>query len=655
MTSRLSALRHRNTDRRPTDPDSGSREPFLSSVLAVGVVALLCNLALELVRTSQVDQALWQDKDWHWAGLFGLGTLVLWAVLAVLHALVGRLSVTTGAATLLTAFVAVVDHEKVQQLQEPLYPTDWRFLGQLGLLTEWVGGAVLVLLLVTVVVALLGSVLLVRLARRVVPALRPRPLAPGPRRQQLVARVVVGVLGVVVLTNAAHFNAPDNATRNAYEALGAEWRPWSQQRNYLGNTFVAGFLYNLDVPAADRPADYTVQTMARIVERYTRLAARINERRSPDALEGTNVVIVLSETFSDPTQLRGLRMKEDPIPVVRELMRTETAGDALAQQVGTGTANMEFEALTGLSTALMPLQLRVPYQMLVPTHDRFPSAVRYLEQLGHRPVALHSFEPQLYRRQEVYRTLGFDDFVDESEMRYTSTIGNRAYISDMATFAEAQRLMRENDRPLLLNVVTMQNHLPYAQRYDERWFVRGPNGRPVHPAGMYIRGLNHTDQAVATFLNTLEQSPERTVVAFYGDHLPNIYPERVERLSSDTRLRRLPMWVWANFPGPRRSQPMMNPTHVMDLVLERADAPVPPYYALLTKLRRLVPAIDHRHFYGPTGRAVREDDLSPLAAKVLHDYELVQYDLAFGQRHSVEEMFGRPSGSSLLRAHQNGG
>jgi hypothetical protein len=80
----------------------------------------------------------------------------------------------------------------------------------------------------------------------------------------------------------------------------------------------------------------------------------------------------------------------------------------------------------------------------------------------------------------------------------------------------------------------------------------------------------------------------------------------------------------------------------MDLVLQRADAPVPPYFALLEELRAQVPAMDGGFMIDADDRRVDEAQLSPRATRVLDDYRMVQYDLSVGKRYSLRAMLGDP-------------
>ena len=620
----------------------GACVPGLAETAAL---AVLCNAALELGQLTGAEGYPWMQKTPSYALLFLLGTLVLWLLIGLVHAVVGRFSVTVAVAVTATAVVAVADYEKVRLRREPIYPSDWEFAYDAGFLTRMIGLRVVLLLVLGILVAAVAGVAALRVVRRRLErrASRrsPRPPAQS-QRTRTVLRVASGTLCLVSLVHVAHFNSPGNAARAAYETFGASWRPWSQQRNYLGNGFVGGFLYNLGVPEMSRPAGYSAAQMNRVTARYAAAAERINRSRTPGGLDDVNVVMVLSESFSDPRALRGVRLDEDPIPFVHRLMRTTMAGRMLARNIGGGTANMEFEALTGMSLSNFPPQVRVPYQMLVPRYESFPSAVEWFERHGHRTVAMHPFTTEMYRRREVYRIFGFDDFIYDRRMHNRSRVGHHAYISDAAAFDELHRTITATREPVFVNLVTMQNHIPYAGRYDDPVTVTDAAGTVLDGVGQYARGLWHTDRALERLLDRLRRSREKTVVLFYGDHLPGNYPRSVLTANRNRTLHQTPFLVWANFGKPGGPQPTISPSHFMDLVLQRADAPVPPYFALLEELRAEVPAMDGGFMIDADDRRVDEAQLSPRATRVLDDYRMVQYDLSVGKRYSLRAMLGDP-------------
>lgn len=609
---------------------------LLPGLRRTAILALSCNLLLELTRLVAMDGYPWRFKTPTYPVMVLLGTVVVWVVVGLVHAVVGRLRTTAALTLAATVVIAIADAAKVRLRREPLLPSDTEYLGELGFVADMVGPG-FVLVLVLAALAIVGATLVG--ARAVARRSREGGARPPSRRGAL--RVLTATMCLASLAYLAGFNAPGNAARATFDALGATWRPWSQQRNYLGNGFVGGFLYNLDVPTVLPPPGYSRSAMARIAERYTEAARLINRTRR-DSLREVNVVMVLSESFTDPLALDGVNLEADPIPFVRRLMARTTSGSMLAQHVGGGTANMEFEALTGMSMSGFPPQVRTPYLRLLPEHDTFPSAVRWFKDRGYRALAVHPFTTEMYRRRDVYRILGFDEFVHAETMHDQARSGRDGYISDAAAFGEVRRRLASSREPLFVNLVTMQNHMPYGDRYDDPVRVAGPDGRVLTEIGQYVRGLTYSDRALEAFLDHLDGSAEPTVVVFYGDHLPGSYPTSVFTANGGQAMHQTPFLVWANFPGQATAPPVTSPVHFVDLVLERADAPVSPYYALLQRLRHAVPARDSGMMFDPEGRRLRAHGLSPRAQGLLSDHRLVQYDLSTGRRYSLEAMLGPP-------------
>lgn len=602
----------------------------------------MANLVLELTPLLVVHGQAWQFRSAAYPAMFALGFLVLWLLVSLIHALTGRLSVTVAVTACLTLALAYADYNKLSVRREPIYPDDMRFTGQIGFLMHMVGPWTVVVLTGSLVVAAaLGFVVVRALSRRFPASLR-AVRDPRTRRRRAVVRAVTGSACLLLLAYLSQFNSPGNLARGAYEALGATWRPYSQENNYLSNGFVGGFLNNVDVPSHRAPAGYSRAEMDRIVARYQHEAERINRSREPGRLAHVNVVLVLSESFSDPEALAGVNVKHDPIPFTRRLMSRTTSGSMFAQDIGGGTANMEFEALTGMSASQLPSQLEVPYNQLVPQYRTFPSAVSWLEGAGHRTVAIHPYTPTMYRRNDVYRTFGIDHFIHDTTMHEQRRSGHHGFISDASAFHEVERTLRRSSKPVLVNLVTMQNHMPYSGRYDDPVRVTAGDGTPLPDIGQYARGLEHTDRALRQFIARLRASQEKTVVVFYGDHLPGGYPQSVFAANGNLAMHRTPFFVWANFPGPTSSQPTTSPAHFMDLALQRADAAVPPYYAMLSELRHAVPAMEDGLLLGPHGGRLRPDHLSARTSRLLHDYRLVQYDLSVGHRYSQHGMFTTP-------------
>jgi phosphoglycerol transferase MdoB-like AlkP superfamily enzyme len=536
----------------------------------------------------------------------------------------------------------MASHLKFESRREPLYPDDLVFALEPGFLLEMVDPSVLWLTITALVLMVAGAW---ALARVVLPRLRRRPrVRPSLPRRAAGLAVRVAVIGVCVslLSTLLDFNDGENRWRAAYEDAGANWRKASQAANYDVNGFVGGFLYNLDTPAMRRPPSYSRAEMERIVDDYSALAEARNAGRDPAALEDVNVVSVLSESFSDPTRLQGFTLAEDPIPRIRALMESGVHGRMLSQKVGGGTASMEFETLTGMSLAQFNSSLHTPYQMLVPKFDEFPSIVSQFNEIGHKTLAIHPYHPTLYQRHVVYPVFGFSGFDSIHDVVHRETLEENPYVADEAAFQETLDAIGNHEEPVFINLVTMQNHAPYAGKYSDPFEVDGLTGEDAETIGQYARGLNYTDLAVSRFVRRLEQSDEKTIVLFYGDHLPARLPETVYRSTSFRGMRETPFFLYKNFGRVKPERlPTTSPVFFMPHVFELADAPLSPYFALLREVESYVTAMSHAKRIGPDNRRRPLETLSPEGQAVLRDYQLVQYDLSVGKRYA-EDMLRVP-------------
>lgn len=608
------------------------------------VGALVCTAVLQ---ASMLIMEGPQWKDWIRVQLLtGLGfwvdALLVWTIILALWALVGRLWVVLAGSTALCVVLSAVNHTKVGLRQEPVYPSDLDFLREPGFLSTMVGPSAVV----DVVLAAVGVVLLVlvigRFVRRWAPALGKEGLPGEGRRTVLAFRGAVLVTCVALLAPALTFHDDRNPWRTLYELRG-DWRPWDQATNYRANGVLGGFLYNLPIAAMPEPEGYSEAAMQEIAERYGAVADEVNAGRA-GSLDDVNVVLVLSESFSDPTALDGFELGRDPIPRTRETMAGTTSGSMLAQLYGGGTANMEFEAMTGQSMALFRPQLTSPYQMLVPGYEDYPSAVGWFAAQGHETLAVHPFSTGMYRRGEVYQVLGFDGFLHQRNMANRESVAQNGFISDEAAFTEVLGRIQGDENPLFVNLVTMQNHIPVQGNFPDPVPVEGTEAPDqASRLGQYARGLEYSDEALAGFLASLETTAqttgEQTVVLFYGDHLPAIYDDAVTGDNPGLAMYETPWFAWSSAGNTPDPQPLTSAAHFMPLAHQVADAPVPPYYALLDAVRAEIGAMEQGRFVTPDGEVLARDELDDEARAVLDDLTMVQYDFTLGERYALDDMW----------------
>lgn len=620
------------------------RDRLAGSVPAAALTlatAVVITLSLELVHASSdpsVDPMAYVDALP--TGRLALNCLVVWAPVALVRAVTGRFVVTAALSLVAGATIGFADVRKVQLRAEPVYPSDVSYLRDPGLLLDSAGidpGRA------SGVAAVVGAVLVGGVAVGVVRRRRGATRRPFTDRvPSYVLRATAAFLAVGALVLTSGFNEPGNALRDAYERTGPAWARWDQPSNYSTNGFFAGTLYNLPATAMQRPAGYGEKAMDDLVAEYAELAAATNAGRDPAALEDTNILIVLSETFADPSRL-NVRTSEDPIPFTRSLMENHTSGVTIASGYGGGTANVEFEVLTGMALTNFRPQLHTPFQMLLPHHDDFPSQVRSLAS-GRETLTIHPFLSSFYRRDAVYPALGFSRSKFGADMEHTGRIEGRGQVSDAATFDEVVAELEASDEPMLVNVVTMQNHRPYAGLYSDPIAIEGQMSDAERAdIGQYLRGLRHSDRAIEQLATDLERMDERTIVLLYGDHLASLWPESVKAAVPRRALFETPYVVWANFATSKvDNAPALGPNFLVNQLLASADAPITPFGALLAELEQEVAAVEPTLTLGPEGQQIAAADLPPRALELLEDYRMVQYDLAVGRRYAEAALFDVP-------------
>lgn len=538
----------------PAPPYSRTRTLVLSLVISM-LWSVLCAAILQL--------PLWLGEIPAVAlpllgVLHPLDLAVVWLVQILVISVIGRLWLSLGVVLILVSAVSAVNAAKLSVLTEPLFPSDVAFVVAPGFLVSMVPVWAVPTAIGAATATIAAFVLIGRCAARL-HDVRSR----SGRLAVVPTATATSVLAALMLTTS--FQSSANPWRKAWESTGAGWVPYSQVMNYRGNGFIGGFLYNLPVPAMDVPPGYSEATMQEISTRYRAASERANAGREAGAARDVNIVLLLSESLGDPASIRGLTLGEDPLTRTRGVMKTAWSGTTLASYYGTGTSNMEFQALTGLSSALFRPQVVSPYQAFVADQSSFPSAVSWLQSEGHEAVTVHPYTTEMYKRRSAYRTLGFDDFVYDTSMSEQDTIQDNPYISDRSAFNEVLAQIDTRSAPLLINLVTMQNHVPTAGSYGSPVSVRGAaTSATTASIGGWARGISYSDVALVDFLDELENRAEPTVVVMYGDHLPGILDERLLAQNRGLDRQQTPLLLWSSegqkprdlgIVGPPRSSP----------------------------------------------------------------------------------------------------
>jgi len=359
----------------------------VATLLLTGLWAWLATYVLDASNFSSPLEAL-RHSEFEPPALLE-SVAVVWVVVLFFVALIGRLWVSLGVVTALTALIGAANATKLELRNDPVYPGDLTFLTQPTFLFEMVPQSKIVIGAIALIAVVVIAALVGWLIAKVFPGLG-KTLSRRGLIGLRVTRVVVVIMCLGLLHLASDFNEPGNPWRSAFESTGLRWRDWDQRINYQRNGFVAGLLFNMHITAMAKPKGYSKAAVERIAAKYEAEAAAMNQGRKGN-LDKTNVVSILSESFSSPEWLKTVEFPSDPIPKTTALMKQTLSGRMLAPGYGSGTANVEFEVLTGQSKSQLKPQIATAYEQMVQHYKTFPSAVDWFIAHGHTPVAIHPY------------------------------------------------------------------------------------------------------------------------------------------------------------------------------------------------------------------------------------------------------------------------
>lgn len=319
--------------------------------------------------------------------------------------------------------------------------------------------------------------------------------------------------------------------------------------NYFGNIAYAyqdyGYPYCLAVTLFDtgisEPTGYSEELMDEIVESEGEIKA--TKEKNLDV----NILFLQLETFIDPTEINFLEFSEDPIPNFRKLMKKYSSGYYKVPAVGAGTANTEFESITGMSLRYFGAG-EYPYKSIL-KETTCESAPYVLKNLGYATHAIHNNEANFYGRRSVFSRLGFDTFTSEEYMPDISDTTPMGWVKDHILTDEIFKAMESTQGPDYVYTISVQGHGDYPTEpmlSDPTIKVTGAESQEMNYAWeYYVNQLYEMDQFIKELTDRLKEFDERVVLVMYGDHLPTM-DLKVEDMKN-RYLFQTKYVMWSNF------------------------------------------------------------------------------------------------------------
>ena len=392
--------------------------------------------------------------------------------------------------------------------------------------------------------------------------------------------------------------------------------------NYFGNIAFAyedyGFPYcfsaSLFNTGINEPADYSEETMDAISNNGE--ITKNETGRSADELP--NIMFVQLESFFDPTEVEWLRFSEDPIPNLRKLFAEYSTGYFKVPSVGAGTANTEFEVLTGMSMRYFGPG-EYPYKTYVKTNP-LESAATALTSLGYGAEALHNNGGNFYSRAQVFNNMGFDHYTSKEFMNILQTTPE-GWATDDILVPNIMESMDTTEGQDFVFTISVQGHGEYPTEpvlEDPEIIVTGVEDEGARNSWeYYVNQVHEMDKFVGQLIEAVESRNEPSVIVFYGDHLPTMNLEAKDL----------------------KSRYLYNTNYVIwdNIGLEKIDENIAAYQIMAEVFDRL-----DIH----SGTVFNYHQQRKQTKNYLADLELLQYDIMYGDQYVYKE-----SGEPITEGH----
>ena len=322
-----------------------------------------------------------------------------------------------------------------------------------------------------------------------------------------VAGIAAGIMGYMGLTNVAIEN---RVISNYFGNIAFAYEDYGFPYCFAASLFNTGI---------NQPSSYSEETMKEI----SNDGALTTSETSLPSEERPNIIFVQLESYFDPTEVEWLRFSEDPIPNLRKLYKEYSSGYFKVPSVGAGTANTEFEVLTGMSMRFFGPG-EYPYKTYVKTHV-LESAATALTSLGYGAEALHNNGGNFYSRAKVFNDMGFDHYTSKEFMNILKTTP-KGWATDDILVPNIMESMDTTAGQDFVFTVSVQGHGDYPTEptlENPEIKVTGVEDEGKRNAWeYYVNEVHEMDKFVAQLIEAVEARNEPSVVVFYGDHLPTL-------------------------------------------------------------------------------------------------------------------------------------
>ena len=368
-----------------------------------------------------------------------------------------------------------------------------------------------------------------------------------------------------------------------------------------------GFVYSFSSSVVDRgmsePENYSKDTIEAI---QTNVATAAQET-STNGTDGPNIICVLLESFCDPEDINFLETSEDPIPTFHYLEDNFSTGYLTVPVVGAGTANTEFEVLTGMSMQYFGTG-EYPYKTILKKTD-CEAIASDLSKIGYSSHVVHNNGGNFYSRANAFSMMGFDTFTSKELMNITEYTPNGSWSTDDILVGETIKSLDATEGSDFTYTITVCTHGDYPTEpviENPAITISGVDDEAAaNQWTYYVNQLNAADKFISSLIDKLSQRDEETIVVMFGDHLPTMGLTDDDMKSGS--IYKTKYITWNNFGLPKEDADLYS-------------------YQLLASITDSVGIHE--------GTIFNYHQTQSESATYLEGLENLQYDLLYGKRYS---------------------
>lgn len=400
---------------------------------------------------------------------------------------------------------------------------------------------------------------------------------------------------------------------------------------YKDYGFVYCFTNSLVNTGIDKPKDYSEEKIEELAEDSLTTTPEIKEEKT----KTPNIIMIQLESLYDVTLMKDYTYSEDPLPNYHALQKEFSHGFLNVPSVGAGTANTEFEVITGMNLDFFGPG-EYPYKTIL-KETTCESIAYNLKELNYSTHAIHNNDGTFYGRNQVFSNLGFDTFTS-IEYMHNVELNPMGWAKDNVLIEEILKSLKSTDEQDFVYSISVQGHGKYpgseedysitdsamlsssgleTDKEEQRQYTLKEGYTPTMDAitvegiakedrnafEYYVNQIHEMDAFIGNLIKELEKLDEDVVLVFYGDHLPSLGIEASD-LENDN-IFQTSYIIWDN----------MN--------LPEIDMDMEAYQISASILKRL--NIDNGYITKLHQNASNTDSY-------LEELELLQYDMLYGNQ-----------------------